>query len=56
MRNALLTALEVVFVLMVVAGVALWSPPAALVLAGTCGVVAVERATTRRPLPKEAPR
>lgn len=56
MRNALLTALEVAFVLMVVAGVALWSPPGALILAGVCGVVAVERATARQPQRKETPR
>jgi hypothetical protein len=41
--NALLLALEVLFVLAVLAGVWLVYPPAALVLAGVLGVVAVER-------------
>lgn len=40
----LLYALEVVFVLLALAGVALVYPPAALVLGGLLGVVAVERA------------
>jgi uncharacterized membrane-anchored protein YitT (DUF2179 family) len=52
-RTALLYVLEVLFVLLAVAGVALWSVPAALVLAGVAGVVAVERATARPPARKE---
>jgi hypothetical protein len=42
-----LLALEVVFVLLVVIGVALVSLPAALVLAGLVGVVACERASAQ---------
>ncbi|MFJ8791405.1 hypothetical protein [Streptomyces sp. NPDC102462] len=38
-----LHVLEVVFVLALLLGVGLWSVPAALVLAGVLGVVAVER-------------
>lgn len=56
MRNALLLGLEVVFVLLAVAGVGLWSVPAALILAGVAGVVAVERAAARPPAGKEAGR
>ena len=41
--NALLWALEVLFVLAVVAGVWLVYPPAAVILAGLLGIVAVER-------------
>ncbi|WP_228988600.1 hypothetical protein [Streptomyces sp. DH8] len=44
----LLSVLEVVFVLAVVVGVGLWSVPAALILAGVLGVVAVEREQARR--------
>ncbi|MFB7219347.1 hypothetical protein [Streptomyces sp. NPDC056227] len=40
--------LEVLFVLAVVAGIALWSVPAGLVLAGVLGVLAVEREQARR--------
>lgn len=40
-------AFEVVFVLVVVAGVALWSVPAALVLGGAAGVLACERASAK---------
>lgn len=43
-----LLAFEVVFVLVVVAGVALWSVPAALVLGGVVGVLACERASAVR--------
>lgn len=43
-----LFVLEVLFVLAVVAGVAMWSVPAGLVLAGVLGVVAVEREQGRR--------
>lgn len=43
-----LDAFEVVFVLVVVAGVALWSVPAALVLGGVVGVLACERASADR--------
>ena len=39
---------EVLFLLAVVAGVAMWSVPAALVLAGVLGVLAVEREQGRR--------
>lgn len=42
-----LILLEVVFVLMLLAGVALIFVPAALILGGLLGVVAVERATSR---------
>ncbi|MEV8245027.1 hypothetical protein AB0R01_14795 [Streptomyces rochei] len=45
-RRALLV-LEVVFVLVGLVGVALVSVPAALVLGGLLGVVAVERETAR---------
>ncbi|MEU4348299.1 hypothetical protein [Streptomyces sp. NPDC023838] len=48
MVNALLLALEIVFVAAVVAGVALWSVPAALILGGLLGVVVVERAQASR--------
>lgn len=46
--NALLFALEVVFVLAVVAGVGMWSVPAGVVLAGVLGLLAVEREQARR--------
>lgn len=46
--NALLFALEVVFVLAVVAGVGMWSIPAGVVLAGVLGLLAVEREQARR--------
>lgn len=45
-----LLLLEVAFVLMLLAGVALVYIPAALILAGVLGVVAVERASVRKPL------
>ncbi|WP_328920653.1 hypothetical protein OG911_28025 [Streptomyces sp. NBC_00208] len=48
MVNALLFALEVVFVLAVVAGVGMWSVPAGVVLAGVLGLLAVEREQARR--------
>ncbi|MDX3343701.1 hypothetical protein PV409_37765 [Streptomyces sp. ME02-6979.5a] len=44
----LLGVLEVLFVLAVVAGVGMWSVPAALVLAGVLGVLAVERKQAER--------
>ncbi|MEU0001950.1 hypothetical protein ABZ069_34085 [Streptomyces microflavus] len=44
-----MTVLEIVFVLTAVAGVAMWSLPAALIAAGVLGVLAVERAQARRP-------
>jgi hypothetical protein len=44
--TGLLFVLEVLFVLVVVAGVAMWSVPAALVLAGVLGVLAIERKGT----------
>ncbi|MFE9296587.1 hypothetical protein [Streptomyces niveus] len=52
-----MTVLEILFVLAVLAGVAMWSLPAALILAGVLGVVAVERrqAEAAPPKPKEAP-
>ena len=40
--------LETLFVLVFLAGVAMWSIPAALVLAGIAGVLAVERASIRK--------
>ncbi|MFD8404658.1 hypothetical protein ACFV1G_08240 [Streptomyces anulatus] len=46
--SAGLFVLEVLFVLAVVVGLAMWSVPAGLVLAGTLGVVAVEREQARR--------
>ena len=48
MVNVALFVLEVLFVLAVVAGVAMWSVPAALILAGALGVLAVEREQGRR--------
>lgn len=44
----LLLLAEVVFVLVALAGIGLWSPPAALLVAGVLGVVACERASARR--------
>lgn len=44
----LLLFAEIVFVGLIVAGVAVMYWPAALVLAGLCGVVACERASARR--------
>ncbi|GHA61055.1 hypothetical protein ACFWMH_22005 [Streptomyces tendae] len=46
-----LNVLEVVFVLALLLGVGLWSVPAALILGGVLGVVAVER--TLAGLPRE---
>lgn len=46
----LLLLLEVAFVLLFLAGVALVYVPAALIIGGLLGVVAVERASVRRPL------
>ncbi|MFE2555977.1 hypothetical protein ACFXGT_08065 [Streptomyces sp. NPDC059352] len=43
-----LLVLEVVFVLVVMAGLALWSVPAALVVGGVLGVLACERAMAER--------
>lgn len=54
-RARLLLALETLFVLVIVAGVAMVSVPSALVLGGVLGVLAVERATVQRK-PKEARR
>ncbi|MFF5773853.1 hypothetical protein ACFY8V_32850 [Streptomyces californicus] len=48
MVTGLLNVLEVLFVLAVVGGLAMWSVPAALILAGVLGVVAVEREQARR--------
>lgn len=48
MVTGLLNVLEVLFVLAVVAGLAMWSVPAGLILAGVLGVVAVEREQARR--------
>ena len=48
MVSGLLFVLEVAFVLAVVAGVGMWSVPAALILAGVLGVVAVEREQAAR--------
>ncbi|MET7475071.1 hypothetical protein ABZT17_12020 [Streptomyces sp. NPDC005648] len=44
-----LLVLEVVFVLVAVAGLALWSVPGALVVGGVLGVLACERASASRP-------
>ncbi len=44
----LLGFLEVVFLLAALAGVAMWSVPAALVLGGVLGVLAVERGQAQR--------
>jgi len=44
-----LLVLEVVFVLVAVAGLALWSIPGALVVGGVLGVLACERALAKRP-------
>ncbi|MFD3483790.1 hypothetical protein [Streptomyces sp. NPDC058665] len=51
-----MTVLEILFVLAALVGVAMWSLPAALILAGVLGVVAVERhqAEPAPPKPKEA--
>jgi hypothetical protein len=54
--NAALLALEVLFVLAVLAGVWLVYPPAALVLAGVLGVVAVERIQAGRKRRREVTR
>ncbi|MGW6210944.1 hypothetical protein [Streptomyces sp. NPDC055109] len=43
-----LVVLETVFVLVAVAGLALWSVPAALVVGGVLGVLACERALADR--------
>ncbi len=43
-----LVALETVFVLVLVAGLGLWSVPAALVVGGLLGVLACERALADR--------
>lgn len=45
-----LLLLEAAFVLVFLAGVALVFVPAALIIGGLLGVVAVERASVRRPL------
>lgn len=42
-----LLVLEVVFVLIAVAGLALWSVPGALIVGGVLGVLACERAMAR---------
>ncbi|MGW2837315.1 hypothetical protein ACWCWD_06340 [Streptomyces sp. NPDC001493] len=44
----LLGVVEVLFLLAGLAGVAMWSVPAGLVLAGVLGVLAVEREQARR--------
>lgn len=43
-----LFVLEIVFLLAVVGGLAMWSVPAGLILAGVLGVLAVEREQARR--------
>lgn len=43
-----MTVLEILFVLSALVGVAMWSVPAALILAGVLGVVAVERTQADR--------
>lgn len=52
----LLLVAEVAFVLMLLVGVALLSLPAALILGGLLGVVAVERASAQRSRPAAAVR
>jgi hypothetical protein len=47
-RGRLLDALETLFVLVLVAGLGLWSVPAALVVGGLLGVLACERASADR--------
>ncbi|MFI2911123.1 hypothetical protein ACG2OD_23190 [Streptomyces sp. PDY-4] len=49
MRTTLLNLLEFLFALTVLAGVALVYVPAALILGGLAGVVAVERALSHPP-------
>ncbi|MDQ3432562.1 MAG: hypothetical protein M3467_10170 [Actinomycetota bacterium] len=49
----MLLALEVVCVALLVVGVALWSVPAALILAGVLGVIAIERATSQQLTPRK---
>lgn len=46
-----LVLLETAFVLVIVAGLALWSVPAALVVGGVLGVLACERALADRRVP-----
>ncbi|MFJ7049039.1 hypothetical protein ACIQVC_37375 [Streptomyces sp. NPDC101112] len=48
-----LVVLETVFVLVIVAGLALWSVPAALVVGGVLGVLACERALADKRVPGE---
>ncbi|MFJ2178896.1 hypothetical protein ACIOHE_39135 [Streptomyces sp. NPDC087851] len=48
MTERVLFAAEVLFVVAAVAGVALWSVPAALVAGGTLGLLACERASAER--------
>ncbi|MEV6477627.1 hypothetical protein [Streptomyces sp. NPDC051657] len=48
-----MTVLEIVFVLTALAGVAMWSLPAALLTAGVLGVLAVERAQADRAAAKK---
>ncbi|MEU0522757.1 hypothetical protein [Streptomyces niveus] len=47
-----MTVLEVLFILVALAGVAMWSLPAALILTGVLGVVAVERRQAEAAPPK----
>lgn len=46
--NALLLVLELLCIAAVVAGVAMWSVPAALVMGGALGVVVLERVQAGR--------
>lgn len=46
-----LVVLETLFVLVIVAGLALWSVPVALVVGGVLGVLACERALADRRVP-----
>ena len=46
-----LVVLETVFVLVIVAGLALWNVPASLVVGGLLGVLACERALADRRVP-----
>ncbi|MFF7200512.1 hypothetical protein [Streptomyces sp. NPDC008141] len=46
--DLILLAVELAFLTLIVAGVALWSPPAAMVLAGVLGVAALERVQAER--------
>ncbi|WP_328860895.1 hypothetical protein [Streptomyces sp. NBC_00306] len=54
--DLILLAVELAFVALIVAGVALWSPPAAMILGGAMGVAALERVQAERKRRKGAGR